>query len=320
MIESQYQVAPAIVGSTSLGGVNNSMPFPRTGGNYFWLSNGIRIVNFRAENFEEATKRFLDNGVVDIRVWTWDKEDGGPGAVAVICDGRIPDEWFDKRMCFTGMRRPPVEVAQQIYEVMGDPHYEFERFIDPDLYYARQGFVWKPYDDPYGGGGCAKPSSLTPEQLMSELKAKRGGLLSVVHTHEEDGVIYQVEKLHPPVLRGAGARHYRLYSNGQPCVGRQYHYELDTALADIEFMVQRSNHDRVESLQARIVRLERSNRMMNYKLEAGTFEGLRANDVWNEFRELLALKAAGASPQDQEAQQKRIRVMLSELEKNHEQR
>lgn len=312
MIKSETLRLKAKVGFSSLVGYNPDNPFPRTSGNYFGLADhGLRVLNFWAENLEEARTRFLDDGEVDVKVWTWTTERGGVAKIAIIYDDRIPDDWYNNKLCFTGSVLPPMEVAKEIYDLLGDPDYEFERFIDRELYHARRGERY------LGEGGVRRSRDDTAEQLMAELKVKRGGILSVVHTQVEDDVTYQIEKLWPPVLRGAGARHYRLWANGRPCTGRQYHYELQTALDDIEFMIKREHHNQLLSLQARISRLERSQRLVNERLDDGEFKSLRHTDVWNEVRQLMLMACDhSVSHADKEGQERRVRMMIRELEQS----
>lgn len=136
----------------------------------------------------------------------------------------------------------------------------------------------------------------------------------VVHTHVDGDTTYQVEKLDPPVLRGAGLRHYRLWANGLPCQGRQFQYDLPAALQNIEFMVKRGHHERVRMLESRISQLTRSARMTNKLLADGTMEGLRANDVWFEIKRLVHMEKDGINVEEIDGQRKRIRLMLIWLE------
>ncbi len=137
-IEIQTTKLEAAVGWRSCVGIVRR-EYPLSFGNYFSLRNGPRILNFWAENLEEAAKRFLPDGLVEVRVWHWVEEPYGERRVAIILDERIPSDWYHNNLCFTGYGLPPVEVGRQIYDLLGDPNYEFERFIDPQMYYAKRG-------------------------------------------------------------------------------------------------------------------------------------------------------------------------------------
>lgn len=158
------KVSPA-VGGTSLIGVHGQPPHPWA--NYFSLRHEyLRVLNFWAENLEGATP-FLTDGQVQIRKWSWDVEDAAcDGAVCIIDDSRIPANWYHNDLCFTGYGFPPVEVARQIYEHLGDPNNEFERFTDSEMYYARRG-------GRDSGKSISYQTGVTAEMLVAELTARR---------------------------------------------------------------------------------------------------------------------------------------------------
>jgi hypothetical protein len=150
----------------SIVGIGTSNPPPYSFGNYFGLSCGLRVLNFWAENLQAAQPLFLQDGLVQIRVWTWHDDTGRERKVAVIHDPRIPGDWYHNKLCFTGFGRPPVEVAREIYELLGDPGNEMEYYSDPDMYYARRGQRLM--------GSCVSWNAPeTAEQLVAELEAKR---------------------------------------------------------------------------------------------------------------------------------------------------
>ena len=139
----------AVVGMTSLIGVHGEAPHHHA--NYFALVKPeIRVVNFWAENLTAAVEKFLDDGMVQIRIWSWE-EAGGEKACCIIDDPRIPKEWYCTSLCFTGFgTKPPINVAKEIYDYIGDPTNQLEMFTDPEMYYARRGGVcnnsWVSYD------------------------------------------------------------------------------------------------------------------------------------------------------------------------------
>ena len=119
---------PAIVGGKSLIGVSKERPC--SWGNYFELYNGPRVWNFWAENLETAKERFLEDGLVQII-----RYDRG----CIIWDARIPDDWYYNKLCMTGGPAISLEIAKEIYEILGDPDYELEQWIDPYSYWKKRG-------------------------------------------------------------------------------------------------------------------------------------------------------------------------------------
>ena len=64
-----------------------------------------------------------------------------------MVDRRIPADWYYNRLCFTGDRLPAVEVARAIYEYLGDPTNELERFTNPVAYHEKRGGWYDPETD-----------------------------------------------------------------------------------------------------------------------------------------------------------------------------
>lgn len=296
----------ATVGSKSLVGIRPG-PYPLSFGNYFCLGDGTRVLNFWAENLEEARTRFLPDGRVEVREWEWISPNVGSMRACIVFDPRIPYDWYYNKLCFTGFGRPPEKVVREIYALLGDPDNELEFYDDPELYHARRGQRVTAH------GSVTYSSSDTPSQLVAEILAKRGQP-NIVHTQEVDGKTYTIELLNPPVIRGAGLRTHRLRVNGVPASGRQYHYGLEGALKSIEFLVQYTHHQQLAALNTRVTQLERANRLANTKIETGEFEGLRGNDIWAEIKELVRMNLLALSDAEIEAQAKRVRVMLLQLD------
>lgn len=162
----QVMKVPALVGCHSL--INPGDEIPTIHGNYFSLRDPeIRVVNFWAENLEYAVKQFLTDGLVQIRVYKWDAN-GQEHRVCLIDDERIPKSWYLTSLCFTGSGGVPVEVAKEIYEYIGDPNMELQRWTDPEMYYARKGYI----ADGHGYGRLYKPG-LTSDELVANLLKKR---------------------------------------------------------------------------------------------------------------------------------------------------
>ncbi len=137
---------PARVGMMSLVGIGKS-EFPLRFGNYFSFAGtreemlqgaDVRCLNFWAENLNEAVRRFLPDGLVNIILYT---SDNGY-KWAIVDDERIPEEWYYNKLCRTGCAAPPVEYAKEIYEYLGDPHNEFEQYSDPKSYWEKRGGVY----------------------------------------------------------------------------------------------------------------------------------------------------------------------------------
>lgn len=149
--------------------------------------------------------------------------------------------------------------------------------------------------------------------MTSTREGPRG---EIVHQHIENGSVYQVEKLDPPIVRGAGARHYRLWCNDVPTSGAQYHYDMDSVMTTIEWLTKCTYIGQIKVLRERVARLERSHRLTNALLgnetEAGT--PLNQQDIMFEIRELERLILSADTPVPYvEDQEKRIRMMLQKL-------
>jgi hypothetical protein len=131
----EYKTLEAKVGTMSLIGTGHSRPV--SWGNYFWLSKGPRIVNFWAENLESAVSLFLSDGMVRVRVYTDGDKDFG-----LIDDDRIPEDWYYKKLCFTGGYLPSEAILKDMYEYSGTIE-EMEQHTDPVSYYAKKGIEAK---------------------------------------------------------------------------------------------------------------------------------------------------------------------------------
>lgn len=139
---------PAVVGMQSLVGVSGSPPY--SFGNYFSINNpdssGIqsldkyRVWNFWAENLKAAVPLFLLDGKVRVRYYEWVNKNNLRLSGVVIDDPRIPNDWYYPKMCFTGSWTPPIEIAQDIYALHGDPSNELEKWTDEDAYYKKRGY------------------------------------------------------------------------------------------------------------------------------------------------------------------------------------
>lgn len=109
MIKTHKTKVPANIATMSLVGIHNK-DYPLSYGNYFTMSvekeyqipnlnksmseegteYGFHVCNFNCENFEEAMKRFLPDGNVEITMFQ--VEDKYP--FIAITDERIPENWY----------------------------------------------------------------------------------------------------------------------------------------------------------------------------------------------------------------------------------
>lgn len=153
-IEERY--VPIKCGSVSLIGIYGKPPFEW--GNYFWLvddqenntdfRDGIRIYNMWWENLDALTKISLTPPLSDrkvkVRVYTMKEKDGHIHKGGIIVDERVPEEYLYNKLCFTGGAMPPLEVAEDAYDILGDPTNELEQFTNPIDYYGRRGKTYDP--------------------------------------------------------------------------------------------------------------------------------------------------------------------------------
>jgi hypothetical protein len=127
-------IAPAVAMHSLIG---TGPERPCGWGNYFSLHDkgrAVRVLNMWMENLEDATNKFLDDGLVKIRLYR-----DGERAWCLIDDPRIPADYYYNKLCFTGAPHPPFEVVCDAYAHLGDPHNELEQFTDPASYYAKRG-------------------------------------------------------------------------------------------------------------------------------------------------------------------------------------
>lgn len=155
----------AVVGMKSLLGMRPG-PYPLSFGNYFSLADGTRVLNFWAENLTEAASRFLADGQVEVSVWEWSGSQGTT-QTCIISDERIPPDWYDNKLCFTGFGRPPESIVREIFAVLGDPGYELEYYDDPEMYFAKRNQRILP------SGALTCKSGETADQIVAELLKTR---------------------------------------------------------------------------------------------------------------------------------------------------
>lgn len=78
----------------------------------------------------------------------------------------------------------------------------------------------------------------------------------IVWEHKEFGNHFLVELLDVPVERGAGLRTHRLWHNGGPCTGGQYHYDLDGAIQWATYRLKGDYVERIRWLEHKVHKLE----------------------------------------------------------------
>jgi len=80
---------------------------------------------------------------------------------------------------------------------------------------------------------------------------------NIVKEWTEFGHFFQVEKLDPPKLVGAGLRYFRLWDNNYPASGGQWHYTLEDAISRADYVLQCGYVDRISWLEQRVNELQR---------------------------------------------------------------
>jgi len=78
----------------------------------------------------------------------------------------------------------------------------------------------------------------------------------IVHSWIEFGYHFQIEKLLEPKLVGAGLRYYRLWDNGSPSTGGQWHYDFEGAMERAEYLLHCTYEGRIRYLEQRVQVLE----------------------------------------------------------------
>ncbi|MFA5900270.1 MAG: hypothetical protein WC829_14290 [Hyphomicrobium sp.] len=74
----------------------------------------------------------------------------------------------------------------------------------------------------------------------------------IVRFWEEFGHKFEVERLLEPRLQGAGLRYFRLWDNGYPASGGQWHYTMESALKRAEYVLQGGYANRIRWLEMRV--------------------------------------------------------------------
>lgn len=141
----EIRMIEAKVGMQSLIGAFGKPPL--SWGNYFSFHEGPRCANMWTENLKAAVETgMLSNVMVQCAVWSQPDPNPSrtPNEFAIVIDERIPKEWLYQKLCFTGGWGPTTEIAREMYELIGDPDNELEKFTDPVSYYEKRGDFYDP--------------------------------------------------------------------------------------------------------------------------------------------------------------------------------
>lgn len=79
----------------------------------------------------------------------------------------------------------------------------------------------------------------------------------VVEEWTEFGHTFTIEKIDPPVRKGAGDRHYRLWCNGEPAYGGQWHYTIESARRRASYVLAFTYQKRIATLELMVNNLEK---------------------------------------------------------------
>ena len=77
--------------------------------------------------------------------------------------------------------------------------------------------------------------------------------MNEVWAHKEFGHVFSVIELDEPGPKG---RMFRLFDNGHPAIGGQWHYTITNAIARAKYLLQGSYVSRIEYLEQRVQVLE----------------------------------------------------------------
>lgn len=72
---------------------------------------------------------------------------------------------------------------------------------------------------------------------------------SIIESWEDGGHRFQIEQLECPRVIGSHERNYRLWMNGEPATGAQWHATIDRAKARAEYIAQGTLLGRLQHLE-----------------------------------------------------------------------
>lgn len=93
------------------------------------------------------------------------------------------------------------------------------------------------------------------ENIMAERSRTRPLPVSgepVVIAWEQDGHSFRIERLEEPVQRGATLRTHRLYCDGEPALGGQWHTSVESAQERASYICQSTLYSRIRWLENRL--------------------------------------------------------------------
>jgi hypothetical protein len=112
VIEVRTEFRKPEVGMESCVGVGGN--FPLDFGNYFWLDDGLRIINMWSENLREFIKRNPEIKEIECKIYKRDNFELG-----IVIDNRVPKSWLTSRLCVTGCGWGSRELLEYISADLG---------------------------------------------------------------------------------------------------------------------------------------------------------------------------------------------------------
>lgn len=186
-----HKLIPSAIGWQSLIGVGPHRPCSH--GNYFSFLEGPRCLNMWAENLQHLINEEIIDGHIECLVDSDIK-------FAVVIDDRVPKDFINKKLCFTGGPGADLEVMKELYDFIGDPDNEFEQFSDPKKYWEDRGWEYiRKEGSPFGilkKNVEAKTRQLRGTFSTSKFTEKSQELISSMTKDVEDqlGVLIEAEK------------------------------------------------------------------------------------------------------------------------------
>lgn len=102
--------------------------------NYFSDTDGYHYLNIWAENLQHLETIGIPQPY-EVALFS-----DGEHQWAVVTDERIPKEYLNNKLCFTGYYQPPREIVVEIEKLLGSEVTPLlELYDDPRRYYARRG-------------------------------------------------------------------------------------------------------------------------------------------------------------------------------------
>lgn len=139
MIDYKVEVVklPARSCGSSLIGVGGTAPF--SWGNYFYLRGYTRVVNMWLENMEALVQsRDLHDGTIEGVLYEHHQNKW-----FLVTDARVPADYLYNRLCFTGYSRPPLEIAEDMFDRLGGDIYgALEEWTDPVSFHEKRGWTY----------------------------------------------------------------------------------------------------------------------------------------------------------------------------------